>query len=139
MLAVGIKITAPRMKVAACLDDSHKMGEAVLKYQHLESCDIVEQQTHAHDRLQFLLWKVLVKHGEIVAEIEVILAWIALWQGATAIMVHLTMGYAHHLAIHKVEMPAEVYLLVVGKEATIESACLPVVLATYEQTCTSSP
>ena len=139
MLTVGIEVFAPGMKIVTCLYHGFELAIASTKYEHFEGGYVVKQKTHAHNTPQFFFWQVFIEHGEVIAEVEVRLAWVALGQCASTIMEGRTLGYASHFSTHKVEAPTKVYLFVVGKETTIESASLPIVFTPDKQAGTCCP
>ncbi len=54
-------------------------------------------------------------------------------------MIDFTLRNAVDLPTHQAQSPAEIYFLIMGKEAAIQSACLPVILGTDHHAGTRSP
>ena len=126
-------------EVAAGTIDSAEISQVSIDKKGLPGSNIVEQPTHNHNLAQFVIGQALVEHRKVVAEIKIGLARIALGQSASAEMIDLAVGNTHYLASLKAQTPAEVYFLVVGKEAPVESVGIPIVLGAHQNTGTSSP
>ena len=54
-------------------------------------------------------------------------------------MIHITLRQTHNSPSHNPQTPTEIYLLVMCKESSVESSCLPVVFCTYHQCSTCGP
>ena len=89
--------------------------------------------------LQLAVGQTLVEHGQVVAEIQEGLHGVAFRQRASADVIDVAVRHTTNSAATNAQPPAKVYLLIVGKEAGIESACLPVVLGTYHECSACSP
>ena len=54
-------------------------------------------------------------------------------------MIHFALGNAIDFSTHQAQSPTEIYLLIVGEEATIQAACLPIILGTDHHAGTCGP
>ena len=72
------------LEVLSCADDSLEVAETAACKQRLQCGEVVETPTYPHDTLQFRLGQVLVEHQQVVAEVEISLARISLWQCSAA-------------------------------------------------------
>ena len=80
--------------------------------------------------------QILVKQQQIVAEVEICLAWIALLQRGTANVVHHTRRHCHYSTATCPDTPAKVNFFHMGKETPVEAACTPEHIASH---CKCSP
>lgn len=127
--AVGIEIVAPGKKGPACAVDGLEVAEVALADKGPPSRHVVKEPAPQHDGPKILLWQVFPKHRQVVAEVEEGLPWISLGERASTHMIDRALREAEDLAPCLVESPAEVYLLVVGKEASVEAVGAPVASA----------
>ena len=87
----------------------------------LEECERVVEAANEQRAARVFCWQILVQKKQVVAEVEVGFAWIALWKAAATEVIHLALGNVA-VAVASVEQsPAKVNFLHVGKEVLVES------------------
>ena len=99
----------------------------------------VKKGSPMHHTMQLVIRQIFVKHQEIVAKIEEGLVWVLAFQGSSPHVIDSTLWYAPHLSTPGIKSPAKVDFLHVGKEASIQTSCLTIVLQADKKTCTCSP
>ena len=105
----------------------------------LEECERVVEAANEQRFLSVFCWQILVQKEQIVAEIEVGFAWVALWKATTTEVIHLALGNVA-VAVASVEQsPAKVNFLHVGKEVLVESTHFQIHLAAHHEACAGSP
>lgn len=137
--AVVVEAMAPPLESPPCAEDGAEVAPFPIYNKCLEGCEIVEEPPPPHNAVQIAVGQVLVEHREVVAEVEEGLHRVRLRQCAATHMVDFTLREAEDALSHPVKTPAEVYLLVVGKEPSVESSGAPVIGGAYEQTGTGGP
>ena len=124
---VGIEGVSPLAIGSASLDNGFEIGHVAVEDERLERSQIIEETTHAHDVGELVVGQILVEHGEVVAEVEEGFHGVALGQCAASHMIHSALRHTHNGTTQEAEPPTEVDLLVMGKEATVETAHPPIV------------
>ena len=107
--------------------------------QELQRRNPVEQQTPADDRVQARVRQILVKHAEVVAEVEACLEGRAVGQRAATHMVDHRAGAVAHRVAAVLGPPAEVNLLHVGEEVAVQTMQLAVDLSPHEHRRSRGP
>ena len=108
-------------------DQIHHYGEGVGK------------STSEEQFLSGLAGKVLMQQEEVVAEVKVGFAWIALFQGCSADMIYSRVGEGTHAITGVVNAATEVDFLHVGEKFRVESSEAIVEFGRHSQTSPRSP
>ena len=138
LFARSTKIALELAILAASTENGLGTTPLALEQEHC-GCHIVEQGSHEKHAAELPGGKVLVEHEEVVAEVQEGLARMAGIQGGTTNVVDDTGGYTAHLMSATAESPAEIDLLHVCKEATIESAHLFIYSKAHHEASTCGP
>ena len=137
--SVLIEVLAPPFKGTTGLVDSLEIAQVTFQNQRLPRGQIIQEPAPAHHVVQFLVGQTLVEHRQVVAEVQERLHRIRLRQRAATHMIDVAFGQTVELAATNAQTPAEVYLLVVGKESAVQSATVPIVLPSDHQRSTRCP
>ncbi|OAV64828.1 hypothetical protein Barb4_03826 [Bacteroidales bacterium Barb4] len=89
-------------------------------------CQIIQPEAAAHDGLQVPFGQVLVQHQQVVAEVEKGLARTFRMKRSPPHVIDYRPGCTHQTVSPTAQPPAHVYLLLMGKEAGVQSAGFPV-------------
>ena len=138
-LAVCLKILPPTLEGAPGPIHRQEITHVPFQEQHLPGSEIVERPSPAHHVLKLLVGQTLIEHRQVIAEIQESLHRITLRQRTASHMIRLTVRQAHDATPHDSQSPAEVYLLIMGEEAGIQSSCLPIILRPNHQGSTRCP
>ena len=104
-LAVFDKIFLPSLKSTSATQHGTKLAPVAVEQQRLESSNVVEPKSYAHNMTQLLLGQILVEHREVVAEIEVGLHRIALRQRSASYMIHNALRHTIYLPAKTAQTP----------------------------------
>src|SRR5574344_97672 len=89
--------------------------------------------------MKFSVGQTFIKHREIITKIEESLHGIALRQGSTSNMIHVTLRDTINQSTTDAKSPTKIYFLIMGEEPAIKSSCRPIILAAYHQGCSCGP
>ena len=70
-IPIGFEITTPPFKIPSCPEDGLEVTHIPVAQQCLEGSHIIEPPPHSHHHLQLPVGQVLVKHGEVITEVQV--------------------------------------------------------------------
>lgn len=96
--AVSSKIMLPTLKITTGTIDGLEIAPVMVHEERLPGSQIIKEPAPAHHILQFAIRQTLIKHGEVVAEVEVGLHGITLGQCAATYVIHVTIRQANNPA-----------------------------------------
>ena len=125
-------------EIAVGTDDSPCVSKVELGQRHAKGHRI-HQPAHEQQPLPFLTRQVLVQQQEVVAEVQIGFARVAIGQATAAQVVHMTRRHHGQVIARKADAPAQVNLLHVGKEVLVQPAHVLIQLAAHHQACPTCP
>ncbi len=132
-------VVAPHLAVVDVgLDDGLGITAMQFGKGHEDGQGVVQAPDEEH-ALALAGRQVLVEQQQVVAEVEVGLAGVALRQAGSAQVVDARLRHEADVAAQQVDAPTQVNLLHVGEEVLVESARLQVECGAHHQACSAGP